>query len=494
MKKISRKHSDSHQKKKLNTALLISGVILLLVIFAGCENKFGRAGNLRSQKKTSETESVSNAKNTDMVITIKDQPEPEVIQDIAEPEDSEDDPGTEEDSEDVLIYGDPLYCTIWPIQDLTVYSEPERKEKTGTVKGGQTLCVLSEEDGSFKVCYDEEFNTGYVDERFCMINLSEYLKDLCSYNITNSYDSVFRIHEYDIPEITGSVVPGFEDIAMDPASGSFVVPYLYPCAVRLMGAAEKTREDGYILNIYDSFRPHKATRYLYDKVETLLNEPLPDAEEEERTMSEEEVNAINQQRIEASLAEAQLFLMSQGIDPASEQALPIIQFYLDNTEKVTAQTYTHQRTYQEEMTNGSFKLSAFLAKQVSAHNRGIALDLTLRSLDTGKDLEMQSEMHDLSFHSISASNNENAKLLESYMKAEGFNGLSSEWWHFQDDITRNEIKLSTYLEEGVSLEGFKADDRGYKYQNADGSFAAGEDRVIDGKNYSFDDDGYCKLF
>ncbi len=404
--------------------------------------------------------------------------------DVLEEYEPEEDPG----------YGNPLYCTIWPIQDLTVYKDPELSEKIGGVKGGQTLCVLSEEGDSFEVCYDGDFNTGFVDSRFCMINLPEYLKALCSYNITNSYDSVFRIHEYDIPDITGTVIPGFEDIALDPSEGSFVVPYLYPCAKRLMGAAEKTREDGYALDIYESFRPHKATRHLYDSVEKLLNEPLPDAEEEVRTTSQEEVDAINKERTDASLAEAQAFLLSQGIDPASPQALPIVQFYLDKTELATPQTYTHKRTYQDEMTNGSYKLSAFLAKQVSAHNRGIALDLTLKPAETQKDLEMQSEIHDLSYHSVSSSNNDNAKLLEKYMTAEGFNGLTSEWWHFQDDITRNEINLSTYLEEGVSLEGFKADGKGFKYQKADGTFVTGEDRDIGGKNYSFDNDGYCKFF
>ncbi len=475
--------------ESLLLALMLSGV-LLLILLGGCA--ILRSGSL--SRRGSSGGSVSENGFTG-VITIEDgtYPAPDAGSESLNEMTEEKEEPVEEDPGEDLSYGDPVYCTIWPIQDLTVYNDPGLTEKTGSVKGGQTLCVLSEENGSFKVCYDGDFNTGYVDERFCMINLSEYLKDLCSYSITNSYDSVFRIHEYDIPEVTGTVIPGFEETALDPASGSFVVPYLYPCANRLLKAAEKTREDGYVLNIYESFRPHKATRYLYDTVELLLNEPLPDAEEEERTMSQAEVDAINQQKLEESLAQAQVFLMAQGIDPASEQALPIVQFYLDNTEKITAQTYTHVRTYQEEMTNGTHKLSAFLAKQVSAHNRGIALDLTLRSMETGEDLEMQSEIHDLSYHSVSAANNDNAKLLESYMKAEGFNGLTSEWWHFQDDITRNEIKLATYLEEGVSLEGFKADDNGFKYQNPDGSFVTGEEKTIDGKKYSFDAYGYCKI-
>ncbi len=465
------------------TALLISGGILLILFGVCVILRWKLAGNTVPEK--------GHGQKNSGVINITDESDPAKGSDevpVSEPTDNEPDhpePG---------VYGDPLYCTIWPIQDLTVYNEPGLSEKIGTVKGGQTLCVLAEENGSFKVCYDNDLDIGYVDSRFCMINLPEYLKDLCAYNITNSYDSVFRIHEYDIPEVTGTVIPGFENVSPDPASGVFLVPYLYPCAKRLMGAAKKAGEDGYRLKIYESFRPHKATRYLYDSVETLLSEPLPDAEEVEKTMSPEEIDAANAQMVQESLDQAQAFMLSQGIDPTSEQALPIVQFYLDNTPKIETDTYIYRKTYQEEMTNGTYQLSAFLAKQVSAHNRGIALDLTLCSPETGQDLEMQSAIHDLSYHSVSSANNENAKLLESYMTAEGFSGLTSEWWHFQDDITRKEIKLATYLEDGVSLEGFMADEKGFKYRRADGSFVTDGEMEIGEKKYSFDSDGYCMFY
>ena len=73
---------------------------------------------------------------------------------------------------------------------------------------------------------------------------------------------------------------------------------------------------------------------------------------------------------------------------------------------------------------------------------------------------MQSGMHDLSWYSETYLNNLNAKLLEGYMKAVGMNGLSSEWWHFQDDATRKAIGLNSSLEKGVSPEGWTQDDGG----------------------------------
>ena len=139
--------------------------------------------------------------------------------------------------------------------------------------------------------------------------------------------------------------------------------------------------------------------------------------------------------------------------------------------------------------NGRFNLGSFLARTISSHNRGIALDLTLEKPEG--ELEMQSGMHDLSWYSETYLNNLNAKLLEGYMKAVGMNGLSSEWWHFQDDATRKAIGLNSSLEKGVSPEGWTQDDGGWRYRNADGSIARNTALTIDGRVYTFDGSGYA---
>ena len=87
------------------------------------------------------------------------------------------------------------------------------------------------------------------------------------------------------------------------------------------------------------------------------------------------------------------------------------------------------QTYSMVMLNENYHLGSFLAASVSAHNRGIALDLTLERLDNGQDLTMQTDMHDLSWHAALTQNNGNANLLAEYMKGVGFNDLISEWWH-----------------------------------------------------------------
>lgn len=350
-----------------------------------------------------------------------------------------------------------LYCTIWPITELSFWPDAKSEEIIGSVPAGKALCVLDEENNRFKVFCNGTY--GYIDARFCMIDLAEYLGDLCHYDITNSYESVFRVHGYKIPDITESVIPGFEHVCL--GEGRFLVPFLYPCAQKLIIAAGKAEKDGYYLRIYEAFRPNEATKYLYSTMSALLDMPVPEEEEVIEQAAEEGPVEFTEPESEEAMAE----LLQE----------PVL-------------------TYRTVMTDNKYKLSAFLAQAVSAHNRGIALDLTLEKRDTGGMLQMQSDMHDLSWYSVLAQNNENANLLAKYMKEAGFNDLSSEWWHFQDDETREEIGLNVYLISGVSAAGWKKDDDGWRYRCDDGNYCRNENAMIEGETYTFSQEGYCMNF
>lgn len=165
----------------------------------------------------------------------------------------------------------PLYATVWPIQDQPLRGEArESAAALTTIPGGTALCVLEEQDGYFQVRYRDTY--GYVDSRFCMIDLAEYLGDLCTYDITNSYSSVFKVHEYPIGQITGEVIKGFENVRQ--ADGDYLVPLLYPTAQKLIKAAGAAEKDGYRLKIYEAYRPNEATRFLYDTTIAQLDNPI----------------------------------------------------------------------------------------------------------------------------------------------------------------------------------------------------------------------------
>lgn len=485
----------------------------------------------------------------------------------------------------------PVYCTVWPLTALHISEDISGENVIGQVPAGKALCVLEETEGRFLVWYEDKY--GYIDSGYCLIDLTEYLGNLCEYNITNSYSSVFRVHEYDIPEVTDRVIKGYENIHME--NGQMLVPYLYPCAQKLYQAALHAEGDGYFLRIYDAFRPNEATRYLYDMTEVILDKPVPEKDEEDEEITGDEENAedeeaedtenvknvvtvspqeetneavkesnglpeeltgepnallgllmeeLPEELPEELMERVTLFLeelesgsleMLRGL---SEEALPA--FYIlpqelltdgslmrseildKNTAAVAAlllpeeltmiqslspedilvlkgmsweelaalKSYADSMlTYRGVMTDNRFRLGSFLAQSVSTHNRGIALDLTLVKAASEEELEMQSDMHDLSWYSILTLNNENADLLSFYMKGAGYNGLSSEWWHFQDDETRNQLHLG-YMENGISPEGWKRDELGWKYRLADGSCYCADTVMIDKKDRTFNEDGY----
>lgn len=333
----------------------------------------------------------------------------------------------------------PIYCTVWPLANLDAYSDPELTEKVGNVYAGGAYCVLAEENGMLLVSISGMDKLGYIDGNRCMINLPEYIGDLCSYDITNSYSSLYMVHEYEIPKVTDVVTKGYERIQMD--NEEFLVPLLYPTAKKLTVAAKNALEQGYRLKIYDAFRPYEATREIYDLTEEILDDPIP-----EKTFTKKKVK------------------------------LPKV----DEDEEVT---------YRLLMTNGTWNLGSFLARSGSMHNFGVALDLTLETAQGREELEMQTSMHDLSWHSVLQKNNDSAKLLASIMTGAGLNELVSEWWHFQDNEARQNLPL-TSLAKGVTPECWMADDNGWKYRRYNGTYFYDCGRTIGGVDYTFDAEGY----
>lgn len=72
----------------------------------------------------------------------------------------------------------------------------------------------------------------------------------------------------------------------------------------------------------------------------------------------------------------------------------------------------------------------------SKHNRGAAVDVTLIDLKTGREVEMPTLFDDFSrrahrdYEGCSDEAKKNRKILEEAMKAEGFEPMPTEWWHF----------------------------------------------------------------
>ncbi len=86
--------------------------------------------------------------------------------------------------------------------------------------------------------------------------------------------------------------------------------------------------------------------------------------------------------------------------------------------------------------NGPKKNYVANPKRGSKHNRGCAVDLTLHDLKTGALVDMPTEFDDFSekahrdYAGASTTAMANRARLQRYLEAQGFIGLSNEWWHF----------------------------------------------------------------
>lgn len=344
------------------------------------------------------------------------------------------------------------YSTIWPIKDLEVYTDILKTESIGTATQGTAFCVLKVEGDMFKIRLGSDY--GYIDSNYCLINLPECMGDLCSYDITNSYASLFKIHEYPIPEMTGTVITGYENVMIgdiEDEDRQYLVPLLYPVVARLEKAAQAANKAGYTLKIVDAYRTQKATQYMYSTV--------VDYAENNMVPNEAPPSIVDPEA---------------PTEPTTPPA---------STEPVKQMTFA-----QFMSNNGKYKMNYFVAKGTSRHNRGAALDLTLE--DKNGEVLMQTSIHDLSWYSETAQNNDMAKKLSKIMKGAGFGGLVSEWWHFQDDEVLETLDPPA-MAMGVSPQCWMAGENGWRYRKADGTYYTNCTKTIDGMTYKFDKQGYA---
>lgn len=341
----------------------------------------------------------------------------------------------------------PLYCTIWPIKDLKIYLAPENKIEIGTAPACSMYCVLEEDAAGqlFRIRTGAD-EYGWIDSRYCLINLTEYLGTLCSYNITNSISSAYTIHEYEIPGLTGKVITGYENIRL--ADGSFLVPFLYPCCTKLVNAARQAYDAGYRIKIYDSYRPRTATNSIYYTAIGIIDSPLPSST-----------------------------VTGRAVDLPMPAAAP------------EGEYQRNYLIYRDLIEFNGWDMSAFLAPGASRHNMGVALDMTFEDAVTKEEISAQTLMHDLSAYSTIRSNNKAAALVYKIMQGCKMHNIVSEWWHFQDNEAMNSLK-PPYCENGVSAEGWTADEHGERYRLADGTVLKSCMMLTDDGTVYFDADGY----
>ena len=235
---------------------------------------------------------------------------------------------------------------------------------------------------------DTGSSKGYIKHQVAMINLRDYSPSII-YNITNASSSIYVSSEKNISNVTGKKLYSSGKVYNNRLQKEeYIVPVMYSFAKKILKAQTNARKDGYTLKIYDAYRPHSVTKKIYNGLSKLYDS--------------------------------------------------------DST--------VRKNINRSATNNSSWGKSWFLAKNVSTHNTGSAIDVTLASLNTNQELNMPTAMHELSTKAIkykSSSSSTYSKemkehpdaiYLDKLMKSSGMQTLASEWWHFQDNSSHNRIK------------------------------------------------------
>lgn len=278
--------------------------------------------------------------------------------------------------------------TGWGTIDLNFYKADSRgrklSSKYGTIPHGNNdrhgsvgkFLLLGGVSGDYlKVKYNGK--VGYVNKYYTLINLPDVLPSI-KYNITNAHASIYKCTGKNIAEVTGRKLYETSKVQNKKINRKeYIVPILYTSAIKIAKAQKAALGRGYCLKIYDAYRPHWVTSYVYGKFSNFLNK-------------------------------------NRG---------------------VYGQAFSSQ-----------YGQGWFLAQNISSHNVGSAIDVTMVNYSSGAELKMPTAMHELSKRAVKYANSGTknsksgyaksmtsaAKIMNSIFIDAGMTTLASEWWHFQD--------------------------------------------------------------
>ena len=164
-----------------------------------------------------------------------------------------------------------------PIQGATGYASIQiniRKEASSSssivkkLDPGTGFEIIGESGNWLKIKKDNV--TGWANKLYCMINLPDIIPSIV-YDDTNSYSSLFKSSEIDIPNVTGEQLYNNKIYNNRLSKNEYMMPVMYEMALKIMKAQELALEDGYSLKIYETYRPYEAQTTVSTNLRNLMN-------------------------------------------------------------------------------------------------------------------------------------------------------------------------------------------------------------------------------
>lgn len=270
------------------------------------------------------------------------------------------------------------------------------------INAGTAFEIVEESGNWFKININNK--VGWISNKYCMVNLPDIIPSII-YDDTNSYSSLFKSSEIDIPNITGKQLYNNKAYNKRLSKDEYMMPVIYAMAKKIMIAQKTALEDGYSLKIYETYRPFEAQKAVADNLRNLMN------------TNKTVYNGINGGGWNEGWFIAQVLSNHQrGI--AMDVSLVKINDY--EIKKTGSYKYMAITDYtEEEMPTQMHELS----------NKAISLKYAVdsNSKTAWKDVPLANAMTN------------GAIRLRDYCVQAGLSPLCSEWWHFNDLDAREDI-------------------------------------------------------
>ena len=268
---------------------------------------------------------------------------------------------------------------------------------------GTPFTILEEQKDWWRVRCEQ--GTGWVEHRYCMINLPDVIPSMV-YHATNSFSSLYRTSGKTIPGITGKSFYSGKSYNERLGREEYKMPVLYSMAQKIAQAQRAALEEGNTLVLYEGYRPYSTQKAVRDAV--------------------------------SKMAEKDPEVKAGVSDPPWSQTWFISNGYSN-----------HQKGFAIDVSLG--KVWETEVKQCGSCSYLQVTDYSL--------YEMPTQMHELSMAAatftapvsvnsntawksakLASGMNEPALGLQRYCTGAGLTPLSSEWWHFNDLETRSRVQ------------------------------------------------------
>jgi len=261
--------------------------------------------------------------------------------------------------------------------------------------------------------------TGWVDNRFCMVNLPDIIPSIVFIN-SNSSHSVFTSSGYDIPGITNYPLYYARDFNGRLGRYEYIMPIAYRTAPLVYAAQRDALERGYTLVVYETFRPLDVQADVRNALYAYMR-----------------TNQAVRQGVNRDGWSLSRFITSVIIGHQKGTAIDLTIAQIDRFETHIIGNYSY------------LHITEFTEKEMPTQIHDLSADsIVLNRHLRWNRVQWASEP-------FAETMTYGAILLHEIMVGAGFGALASEWWHFDDYPTRNSLSNQSidgrfYLTETVS--------------------------------------------